>query len=54
MYNVSIAFIVCRQPLELCKEELRQLIDNVSRKRKNKTVIMSQIPKRYDEPTLNK
>ena len=43
-----------RQPLELCKEELRQLIDNVSRKRKNKTVIMSQIPKRYDEPTLNK
>ena len=41
------------QPLEQCKEEIRQLIDNVARKRNNAVVVMSEIPKRIDKPALN-
>ena len=39
--------------LEQYKEEIRQTIDSVSRKRNNKTVIMSVIPHRHDKPHLN-
>ena len=38
------------QTLEQCKEEIRQTINNVSRKRNNKTMIMSVIPHRHDKP----
>ena len=41
------------QPLVQCKEELRQIIDNVSRKRRDKIVIMSRIPLRHDKPVLS-
>ena len=41
------------QTTEQCKEEIRQTIDNVSRKRNNKTVIISKIPHRHDKPVLN-
>ena len=41
------------QTLEQCKEEIRQITDKVSRKRNNKTVIMSVIPHRHDKPHLN-
>ena len=43
-----------KQPLGQCKEEIRQMIDNVSRKRKDNIVIMSRIPPRHDKPILNK
>ena len=42
------------QPLGQCKEEIRQIIDNVSCKRRDKIVIMSRIPPRHDKPSLNK
>ena len=41
------------QTTEQCKEEIRQTIENVSRKRNNKTVIISKIPHRHDKPVLN-
>ena len=41
------------QLLEQCKEEIRQLIDNVARKRNNTVFVMSEIPKRIDKPALN-
>ena len=41
------------QPLEQCKEEIRQLIDNVACKRNNAVIVMSEIPKRIDKPALN-
>ena len=43
-----------KQPLGQCKEEIRQMIDNVSHKRKDNIVIMSRIPPRHDKPILNK
>ena len=42
------------QPLGQCKEEIRQIIDNASCKRRDKIVIMSRIPPRHDKPFLNK
>ena len=41
------------QPLEQCKKELSQIIDNVARKRDGKFVIMGKIPQRQDKPHLN-
>ena len=41
------------QPLQQCKEEIRQLIDNLARKRNNAVVVMSEIPKRIDKPARN-
>ena len=41
------------QPLKDCKEEIRQLIDNASRKRQGRKVIMCLLPHRYDKPSLN-
>ena len=38
-----------KQPIDQCVEEIRQLIDNVSRKRSDRKVIMATIPHRYDE-----
>ena len=35
------------------QEELRQIIDNVSRKRRGNIVKMSRIPPRHDKPALN-
>ena len=34
-------------------KEVQQTIDNVARKRHHKTVIMSQLPHRFDKPKLN-
>ena len=39
--------------LDDCKEEMRKVVDNVSRKRKGKTVIMCEIPMRYRKKYLN-
>ena len=36
-----------------CVNEVKKVIDNISRKRRGKTVIMCQIPHRYDKPLLN-
>ena len=36
-----------------CVTEIRQVIDNVARKRRDKHVIMSTLPYRYDRPDLN-
>ena len=41
------------QPLEQCKKELSQIIDNVARKQDGKFVIMGKIPQRQDKPHLN-
>ena len=42
-----------KNSVDECKKELHELFDNVARKRANGTVIMSQIPLRYDKPYLN-
>ena len=42
-----------RQPVEQCKKEIHHIIDNVARKRNKKTVIMCQLPHRYEKPELN-
>ena len=39
-----------RHSVSECTEEIRQVIENTARKRLGKTVIMSQIPHRYDKP----
>ena len=39
--------------LEECTDEIRQIVNNVARKREHKAVIMSQIPHRHDKPHLN-
>ena len=44
---------IAGQPVAQCKEEIRQVIDNLSRKRVNQTVIMAEIPLRHDTPALN-
>ena len=36
-----------------CVDEVRQVVDNIPRKRHNRTVIMCQIPHRFDKPHLN-
>ena len=41
-----------QQTVTECTKELHQIIDNVSRKRRGKTVIMSQLPYRFDKPEL--
>ena len=41
-----------QQTVTECTKELHQIIDNVARKRRGKTVIMSQLPYRYDRPEL--
>ena len=39
--------------LDECKEEMRKVVDNISRKRKGKTVLMCEIPMRYRKKYLN-
>ena len=41
------------QPLEQCKKELSQILDNVARKRDEKFVIMGKIPQWQDKTHLN-
>ena len=41
------------QPVKDCVDQVRQVVDNISRKRHNRTVIMCQIPHRCDKPYLN-
>ena len=41
------------QTIAECSKEVQQTIDNVARKRHHKTVIMSQLPHRFDKPKLN-
>ena len=41
------------QSVAQCKEEIRQVSDNLSRKRVNRTCIMAEIPLRHDTPALN-
>ena len=41
-----------QQTVTECTKELHQIIENVARKRRGKTVIMSQLPYRYDKPEL--
>ena len=41
------------QTTDECFEEIRQVLDNVSRKRKDRIVILCQIPPRFDMPRLN-
>ena len=38
---------------EDCKEEVRKVVDNISRKRQNQTVIICEMSHRYDKPYLN-
>ena len=42
------------QPVKDCVDEVRKVVDNISPKRHIRTVIMCQIPHRYDKPQLNK
>ena len=42
-----------KQSVKDCAEEIRQTIDNISRKRRGKHVIMCQIPHRFDKIHLN-
>ena len=42
-----------RRKVDECKEEVRKVMDNISRKRKGKTVIMSELALRTDKPYLN-
>ena len=42
------------QSVKYCVNEIRKVVDNISRKRQGKTVIMCQIPHRYDKVQLNK
>ena len=42
-----------KQSVKDCAEEIRQTIDNISRKRRGKHVIMCQIPRRFDKIHLN-
>ena len=44
---------IADQPVKQCIDEIRQVIDNLSRKRVNRTVIMAEIPLRHDKPVLN-
>ena len=44
---------IAGQSVAQCKEEIRQVIDNLSRKRVNRTVIMAEISLRHDTPALN-
>ena len=44
---------IADQPVKQCIDEIRQVIDNLSRKRVNRTVIMAEIPLRHDRPALN-
>ena len=44
---------IADQPVKQCIDEIRQVIDNLSRKRVNWTVIMAEIPLRHDRPVLN-
>ena len=41
------------QSVNDCAEEIRQIIDNISRKRRGKHVIICQIPHRFDKTHLN-
>ena len=41
------------QTIAECSKEVQQTIDNVAHKRQHKTVIMSQLPHRFDKPKLN-
>ena len=41
------------QTIAECSKEVQQTIDNVARKRQHKTVIMSQLPYRFDKPKPN-
>ena len=41
------------QTVEECSKEIYQTIDNVARKRRQKPVVMSLLPHRYDKPKLN-
>ena len=41
------------QSVKDCVNEITKVVDNISRKRQGKTVIMCQIPHRYDKPQLN-
>ena len=43
---------IVSQSVAQCKEEIRQVIDNLSRKRVNRTVIVAEIPLRHDTPAL--
>ena len=42
-----------KNTVDECQQELFRLFDNVSKKRTQKLVIMSQIPLRFDKPDLN-
>ena len=44
---------VQQQSVPECIAEIKQVIDNVARKRRDKHVIMSARPYRYDQPSLN-
>lgn len=44
---------ISSQSVNECTREIREVIDNVSRKRNGKPVIMSQIPRRRDDAVLN-
>lgn len=48
------AINISEQSVDNCTEELRQLIDNVSKKRRNNHVIMALIPHRFDKFHFNK
>ena len=41
------------QIVEECSKEIYQTIDNVARKRRQRPVVMSLLPHRYDKPKLN-
>ena len=55
--DISVVFAgsndIETQSVKDCVNEIRKVVDNISRKRQGKTVIMCQIPHRYDKPQLN-
>ena len=42
-----------KQSYEECTKELHQVFDNLSKKRRNHSVIISNLPHRFDKPNLN-
>ena len=44
---------VQQQSVPKCVAKIKQVVDNVARKRRDKHVIMSALPYRYDQPSLN-
>ena len=50
---MALSIDIESRSVDECKEEMKKMVDNTSRKRKGKTVIMCAICKRYNKMYLN-